>query len=135
VYLELLKEHSLKVSLATLADCVMPDTRAVYVIFERAGGAERCKALLAGSEEHWEMRRLEKAMCYSGKPSGAREFCDHMDRIFEEPDRARSGALWARTGVMRKCLWRRNTDGEVKVFLRYIAVGTGHGCPRNQKPF
>ena len=45
-----------------------------------AGGAESWEALLASSEEQWEMRRLERTT-YVGKPLGTREFCDHVGSL------------------------------------------------------
>ncbi len=54
-----------------------------------AGGAERWEALLATSEEQWEMRRLESAT-YAGKPLGTKEFCDHVESLIDSRNAAGS---------------------------------------------
>jgi putative transposase len=50
-----------------------------------AGGAERWKALLASSDERWEMRLLERST-YAGKPLGSKEFCDDVGTLIERRD-------------------------------------------------
>jgi hypothetical protein len=47
---------------------------------------------------------------------------------------ARNGALLARIAGMRNGLWRRNTDGKVRIFLLYIAIGTGQESVGNRIP-